>query len=170
MKKFDTLQEALDYLKSLDDFEVIDCLKVDEDCIYAEDEYHRSIMNLFDRQLINRFEVTGHVEQIFKEQCATQHVSSELKDYLDLNQILAFSTYERKIHIKFKDEHVLLVEVFNLNDRLELEVASKYRLENAQICERISLSTRDRIEIKDLFETIETFDQKAKKLIEASRN
>ena len=170
MKKFESMQEVLDHLKSLDDFEVIECLKVCEDCVYAEDDYQRSIIHLFDRRLINRFEVTGHVEQIFKEQCATQYISDLLKDYLDISKILEFSTYERKIHIKFKDDHVLLVEVFNLNDRLELEVASKYRLENAQICEQISLSTRDRIEIKDLFEKIETFDQKAKKLIEASRN
>lgn len=169
MKKFNTLQEVLDHLKSLDDFEVIECLKVCEDCVYAEDDHQRSIIHLFDRRLIDRFEVTGLVEQIFKEQCATQHVSDSLKDHLDISKILEFSTYERKIHIKFKDDHVLLVEVFYSNDRLELEVASKYRLEDDQICERISLSTKERIELKDLFQTIETFDQKAKKLIEASQ-
>lgn len=169
MKKFESIQEVLDHLKSLDDFEVIECLKVCEDCVYAEDDHHRSIIHLFDRRLIDRFEVTGLVEQIFKEQCATQHVSNSLKDHLDISKILEFSTYERKIHIKFKDDHVLLAEVFYSNDRLELEAASKYCLEDDQICERISLSTKERIELKDLFQTIETFDQKAKKLIEASK-
>lgn len=169
MKKFNTLQEVLDYLKSLDDFEVIQCLKVCEDCIYAEDDHQRSIIHLFDSRLRDRFEVTGHVEQIFKEQCATRHVSDSLKDHLDIGKILEFSTYERKIHIKFEDAQVLLVEVFYYEGKLTLEVASKYRVEDDQTCERISLSTKDRIELKDLFQTIETFDQKAKKLIEASQ-
>ena len=169
MKKFNTLQEVLDYLKSLDDFGIISQFKASDDAVYAEDKHLRSIFHVVDRRIIERFEVTHHVEQIFKEQCSTRHVSDSLKDHLDISKILEFSTYERKIHIKFKDDHVLLVEVFYSNDRLELEAASKYRLEDDQICERISLSTKDRIELKDLFQTIETFDQKAKKLIEASQ-
>lgn len=169
MKKFNTLQEVLDYLKSLDDFGIISQFKASDDAVYAEDKHLRSIFHVVDRRIIERFEVTHHVEQIFKEQCATRHVSDSLKDHLDISKILEFSTYERKIHIKFKDDHVLLVEVFYSDDRLELEAVSKYRLEDDQTCERISLSTKDRIELKDLFQTIETFDQKAKRLIEASR-
>ena len=169
MKKFNTLQEVLDYLKSLDDFGIISQFKASDDAVYAEDKHLRSIFHVVDRRIIERFEVTHHVEQIFKEQCSTRHVSDSLQDHLDISKILEFSTYERKIHVKFKDDHVLLVEFFYSDDRLELEVASKYRLEDDQICERISLSTKDRIELKDLFQTIETFDQKAKKLIEVSQ-
>lgn len=168
MKKFASQEEVLEYLKSLDDFGVISRLKVSENYVCAENENQRSIMNLLDRRLTDRFEVTGHVEQIVKERCATQHVSNALKDYLDIREILEFATYERKIHIKFKDEHVLLVEVFYFEDKLALEVAAKYRLEDDHTCERISLSTKDRIEMKDLFDTIEKFDRRADRLLEAS--
>ena len=170
MKKFNTLKEVLDYLKSLDDFDIVDQFKASDDAVYAEDKNLRSIFHVVDHRIIERFEVTGHVEKIVKDQTALQHVSDVLKDYLDAKDIISFSiTRDNSIHIKFKDDHVLLVEVFYLEDNLTLEVAAKYRLEDDQTYERISLSTKDRIELKDLFQTIETFDQKAKRLIEASQ-
>lgn len=170
MKKFNTLEETLDYLKSLDDFNIVSKFKTCEDCVYAEDEDQLSIIHLFDRRLIERFEVTRHVEKIVKDRTALQHVSNILQDYLDAKDIIAFSlTLDNSIHIKFEDEHVLLVEVFYFEDNLTLEVAAKYRIEDDQTCERISLSTKDRIELKDLFDTIEKFDQRANRLIEASK-
>ena len=171
MKKFNTLEETLDYLKSLDDFNIVSKFKTCEDCVYAEDEDQLSIVHLFDRRLIERFEVTGHVEKIVKDRTALQHVSNALKDYLYAKDIIAFSlTRDNSIHIKFEDEHVLLVEVFYFEDNhLTLEVAAKYRIEDDQTFERISLSTKDRIELKDLFDTIEKFDQRANRLIEASK-
>lgn len=170
MKKFDTLQEALDHLKSLDDFGIIYNLRSCHDCIYAEDQDLRSIFRLADRHIIERFEVTGHAEKIVKDRTALQHVSNVLQDYLDAREIVAFSlNRDNTIHIKLEDDHVLLVEVFYYEGKLTLEVATKSRVEDDQTYERISLSTKDRIELKDLFQTIETFDQKAKKLIEASQ-
>ena len=170
MKKFNTLQEVLDYLKSLDDFNIISQFKASDDAVYAEDQSLRSIFHVVDRRIIERFEVTHHVEKIVKDQTAVQHVSNVLLDHLDAREIVAFSlNRDNTIHIKFEDEHVLLVEVFYYEGNLTLEVASKYRVEDDQTCERISLSTKDRIELKDLFETIEMFDQKANRLIEASQ-
>lgn len=170
MKKFNTLQEVLDYLKSLDDFGIISQFKASDDAIYAEDQSSRSIFHIVDRRIIERFEVTRHVEKIVKDQTAVQHVSNALLDHLDARDIVSFSlNRDNTIHIKFEDDHVLLVEVFYCESNLTLEVASKYRIEDDQTCERISLSTKDRIELKDLFQTIETFDQRAKRLIEASR-
>ena len=170
MKKFNTLKEVLDYLKSLDDFDIVDQFKASDDAVYAEDKNLRSIFHVVDHRIIERFEVTGHVEKIVKDQTALQHVSDVLKDYLDAKDIISFSiTRDNSIHIKFKDDHVLLVEVFYLEDNLTLEVAAKYRLEDDQTYERISLSTKDRIEMKDLFATIEKFDQRANRLIEASK-
>lgn len=170
MKKFNTMQEVLDYLKSLDNFGIISQFKASDDAIYAEDQSLRSIFHVVDRRIIERFEVTRHVEKIVKDQTAVQHVSNALLDHLDAREIVAFSlNRDNTIHIKFEDDHVLLIEVFYYEDNLTLEVASKYRVEDDQTCERISLSTKDRIELKDLFQTIETFDQKAKKLIEVSQ-
>lgn len=170
MKKFNTLQEVLDYLKSLDDFNIISQFKASDDAVYAEDQNLRSIFHIVDRRIIERFEVTGHIEKIFKDRTAVQHVSNALLDHLDAREIVEFSlNRDNTIHIKFEDEHVLLVEVFYYEGNLTLEVASKYRVEDDQTCERISLSTKDRIELKDLFETIEMFDQKANRLIEASK-
>ena len=170
MKKFETLEETIDYLKSLDDFNIIDRFYACKDCVYAEDYDLRSIFHLVDRRIVERFEVTGHVEKIVKDRTALQHVSNILQDYLDAKDIIAFSlTRDNSIHIKFEDDHVLLVEVFYLEDNLTLEVAAKYRLEDDQTYERISLSTKDRIEMKDLFDTIEKFDQRANRLIEASK-
>lgn len=170
MKKFNTLQEVLDYLKSLDNFGIISQFKASDDAIYAEDQSLRSIFHVVDRRIIERFEVTRHVEKIVKDQTAVQHVSNALLDHLDARDIVSFSlNRDNTIHIKFEDDHVLLVEVFYYEDKLTLEVASKYRVEDDQTCERISLSTKDRIELNDLFQTIETFDQKAKKLIEISQ-
>ena len=170
MKKFETLEETIDYLKSLDDFNIVDRFYACEDCVYAEDYDLRSIFHLVDRRIVERFEVTGHVEKIVKDRTALQHVSNILQDYLDAKDIIAFSlTRDNSIHIKFEDDHVLLVEVFYLEDNLTLEVAAKYRLEDDQTYERISLSTKDRIEMKDLFDTIEKFDQRANRLIEASK-
>lgn len=169
MKKFETLKETLDYLKSLDDFNIVERFYSYQNDVYAEDDYQRSIFHLADRRIIERFEVTGHAEKIVKDRTALQHVSNVLQDYLDVKDIIALSlTRDNSIHVKFKDEHVLLVEVFYFEDELSLEVAAKYRLENDQTCERISLSTKDRIELKDLFDTIEKFDQRANRLIEAS--
>ena len=169
MKKFETLDETLDYLKSLDDFNIVDRFYACEDCVYAEDHDLRSIFHLADRRIIERFEVTGHAEKIVKDRTALQHVSNVLQDYLDVKDIIALSlTRDNSIHVKFKDEHVLLVEVFYFEDKLTLEVAAKYRLEDDQTCERISLSTKDRIEMKNLFDTIERFDHRANRLIEAS--
>lgn len=171
MKKFDTLQEALDYLKSLDDFDIIKRFYSHQGYAYAEVHDMRSIFHLDDRRIIERFEITHHVEKIVKDQTALRHVSKVLQDYLNKTEIVEFSfTLSNSILIKFEDEHILLVEVFYFEGKLTLEVASKYRIEDDQICERISLSTKDRIELKDLFQTIETFDQRAKKLIEASQN
>lgn len=170
MKKFETLKETLDYLKSLDDFNIIDRFYACEDCVYAEDYDLRSIFHLVDYRIVEKFEVTSHVEKIVKDQTALHHVSNALKDYLDVKDIIALSlTRDNSIHVKFKDEHVLLVEVFYFEDELSLEVAAKYRLENDQTFERISLSTKDRIELKDLFDTIEKFDQRANRLIETSK-
>lgn len=170
MKKFNNLQEVLDYLKSLDDFEVISQFKVSDDAVYAEDQSLRSIFHVVDRRIIERLEVNRHVEKIVKDQTAVQHVSNALLDHLDAREIVSFSlNRDNTIHIKFEDDHVLLVEVFYYEGKLTLEVASKYRVEDDQTCERISLSTKDRIELKDLFQTIEMFDQKAKKLIEVSQ-
>ena len=170
MKKFNTLQEVLDYLKSLDDFNVVERFYSYRDNVYAEDDHRRSIFRLEDRRIVEKFEVTHRVEKIVKDQTAFQHVYNVLQDYLDAKDIVAFSlNLDNSIHIKFEDEHVLSVEVFYYEGNLTFEVASKYRLEDDQICERISLSTKDRIELKDLFQTIETFDQKAKKLIETSQ-
>ena len=170
MKKFNTLEETLDYLKSLDDFDVVERFYSYQDDVYAEDDYQRSIFHLEDRRIVERFEVTGHVEKIVKARTALQHVSNILQDYLDAKDIIAFSlTLDNSIHIKFEDEHVLLVEVFYFEDNLTLEVAAKYRIEDDQTCERISLGTKDRIELKDLFDTIERFDQRADRLIEASK-
>lgn len=170
MKKFNTLQEVLDYLKSLDDFEVISQFKASDDAVYAEDQSSRSIFHVVDRRIIERLEVTRHLEKIVKDQTAVQHVSNNLIDQLDARDIVSFSlNRDNTIHIKFEDDHVLLVEVFYYEGKLTLEVASKYRVEDDQTCERISLSTKDRIELKDLFQTIEMFDQKAKKLIEVSQ-
>lgn len=170
MKKFNTLQEVLDYLKSLDDFNVVERFYSYRDNVYAEDDHRRSIFRLEDRRIVEKFEVTHHVEKIVKDQTAFQHVYNVLQDYLDAKDIVAFSlNLDNSIHIKFEDEHVLSVEVFYYEGKLTLEVASKYRVEDDQTCERISLSTKDRIRLKDLFQTIETFDQKAKKLIEASK-
>ena len=153
MKKFNTLEETLDYLKSLDDFDIVERFYSYQDDVYAEDDYQRSIFHLEDRRIIERFEVTGHVEKIVKDRTALQHVSNILQDYLDAKDIIAFSlTLDNSIHIKFEDEHVLLVEVFYFEDNLTLEVAAKYR-----------------IELKDLFDTIEKFDQRANRLIEASK-
>ena len=171
MKKFNTLEETLDYLKSLDDFDIVERFYSYQDDVYVEDDYQRSIFHLEDRRIIERFEVTGHVEKIVKDRTALQHVSDILQDYLDAKDIIAFSlTLDNSIHIKFEDEHVLLVEVFYFEDNhLTLEVAAKYRIEDDQTFERISLSTKDRIELKDLFDTIEKFDQRANRLIEASK-
>jgi hypothetical protein len=171
MEKFNTLEETLDYLKSLDDFNIVSKFKACEDCVYAEDEDQLSIIHLFDRRLIERFEVTEHVEKVVRDRTALQHVSNILQDYLDAKDIIAFSlTLDNSIHIKFEDERVLLVEVFYFEDNhLTLEVAAKYRIEDDQTFERISLSTKDRIELKDLFDTIEKFDQRANRLIEASK-
>lgn len=170
MKKFNNLQEVLDYLKSLDDFEVISQFKVSDDAVYAEDQSLRSIFHVVDRRIIERLEVNRYVEKIVKDQTAVQHVSNALLDHLDAREIVSFSlNRDNTIHIKFEDDHVLLVEVFYYEGKLTLEVASKYRVEDDQTCERISLSTKDRIELKDLFQTIEMFDQKAKKLIEVSQ-
>ena len=170
MKKFETLEETLDYLKSLDDFNIVERFYSYQDDVYAEDDYQRSIFHIVDRRIIEKFEVTSHAEKIVKDRTALQHVSNILQDYLDAKDIIAFSlTRDNSIHVKFKDEHVLLVEVFYLEDKLTLEVAAKYRLEDDQTCERISLSTKDRIEMKDLFDTIEKFDQRADRLIEASK-
>lgn len=170
MKKFNTLKEVLDYLKSLDDFDIISQFKASDDAVYAEDKNLRSIFHIVDRRIIELFEVTGHVEKIVKDRTALQHVSNALKDYLDAKDIIAFSiTRDNSIHVKFEDDHILLVEVFYLEDNLTLEVAAKYRLEDDQTYERISLSTKDRIEMKDLFATIEKFDQRANRLIEASK-
>ena len=166
MKKFETLDETLDYLKSLDDFGIISQFQASDDAVYAEDKHLRSIFHIVDRRIIERFEVTGHAEKIVKDQTAVQYVCNDLLDHLDAREIVAFSlNRDNTIHIKFEDDHVLLVEVFYYEGKLTLEVASKYRIEDDQTCERISLSTKDRIELKDLFQTIETFDQKAKKLI-----
>ena len=171
MKKFETLKETLDYLKSLDDFNIVERFYSYQNDVYAEDDYQRSIFHLEDRCIIEKFEVTSHAEKIVKDQTALQHVSNALQDYLDVKEIIALSlTRDNSIHVKFKDEHVLLVEVFYFEDELSLEVAAKYRLENDQTCERISLSTKDRIELKDLFDTIEKFDQRANRLIEASKD
>ena len=170
MKKFNTLQEVLDYLKSLDDFNIINRFYSHIDRVYAEDCDLRSIFHLADRRIIERFEVTCHVEKTIKDRTALQHVSNALQEYLDSHEIVAFPlNLNNSIHIKFEDDHVLLVEVFYLEDNLTLEVAAKYRLEDDQTCERISLSTKDRIEMKDLFATIEKFDQRANRLIEASK-
>ena len=170
MKKFETLREVLDYLKSLDDFGIISRFKASDNAVYAEDKNLISIFHIVDRRIIERFEVTGHVEKIVKDRTAVLHVSDALLDYLDAREIVAFSlNRDNTIHIKFEDDHVLLVEVFYYEGKLTLEVASKYRIEDDQTCERISLSTKDRIELKDLFQTIETFDQKAKRLIELSQ-
>lgn len=170
MKKFNNLQEVLDYLKSLDDFRIISQFKASDDAVYAEDQSLRSIFHVVDRRIIERFEVTRHVEKIVKDQTAVQHISNALLDHLDARDIVSFSlNRDSTIHIKFEDDHVLLVEVFYYEGKLTLEVASKYRVEDDQTCERISLSTKDRIELKDLFQTIEMFDQKAKKLIEVSQ-
>lgn len=169
MKKFETLKETLDYLKSLDDFNIVERFYSYRDDVYAEDDYQRSIFHIVDRRIIEKFEVTSHVEKIVKDRTALQHVSKALQDYLDVKDLIALSlTRDNSIHVKFKDEHVLLVEVFYLEDKLTLEVAAKYRLEDDQTCERISLSTKDRIEMKDLFDTIEKFDHRANRLIEAS--
>lgn len=169
MKKFNTLEETLDYLKSLDDFNIVERFYSYQDDVYAEDDYQRSIFHLEDRRIIERFEVTGHVEKIVKDRTALQHISNILQDYLDAKDIIAFSlTLDNSIHVKFKDEHVLSVEVFYHENNLTLEVAAKYRLEDDQTCGRISLSTKDRIELKDLFDTIEKFDQRANRLIEES--
>lgn len=170
MKKFNTLEETLDYLKSLDDFNIVSKFKTCEDCVYAEDEDQLSIIHLFDRRLIERFEVTEHVEKVVRDHTAVQNVSDVLTDYLDFNDVISFSiNRDNTIHVKFTDDHVLLVEVFYLDRHLELEVAAKYRIEDDQTFERISLSTKDRIELKDLFDTIEKFDQRANRLIEASK-
>lgn len=171
MKKFNTLQEALDHLKSLDDFNIIYDLRVFDGCVYAEDHSLRSIFHLEDQRIIERFEVTGHAEKIVQDQTALQHVSDVLQDYFDSREILSFSlARDNSVHIKFKDEHVLLVEVFYLDRHLELEANAKYRIDDDQTYSRISLSTKDRIEMKDLFNTIEKFDQKANRLIEASKD
>lgn len=169
MKKFNTLQEVLDYLKSLDHFGIISQFKASDDAIYAEDQSLRSIFHVVDRRIIERLEVTHHVEKIVKDQTAVQHVSNALLDHLDAREIVAFSlNRDNTIHIKFEDEHILLVEVFyHEGNLLTLEVAAKYRIEDDQTFGRISFSTKDRIELKDLFQTIETFDQKANSLIEA---
>lgn len=170
MKKFNTLQEVLDYLKSLDDFGIISQFKASDNVVYAEDKNLISIFQVVDCRIIERFEVTHHVEKIVKDRTAVQHVSNTLLDHLDAREIVAFSlNRDNTIHIKFEDDHVLLVEVFYYEGKLTLEVASKYRIEDDQTCERISLRAKDRIELKDLFQTIETFDQKAKKLIEVSQ-
>ena len=170
MKKFETLDETLDYLKSLDDFDIIERFYSHQDYAYAEAHDMRSIFRLEDRRIVEKFEVTHHVEKIVKDQTAFQHVYNVLQDYLDAKDIVAFSlNLDNSIHIKFEDEHVLSVEVFYYEGKLTLEVASRYRVEDDQTCERISLSTKDRIGLKDLFQTIEAFDQKAKKLIEASK-
>ena len=170
MKKFESQKEVLEYLKSLDDFGIISRFKASDNAVYAEDKNLISIFHIVDRRIIERFEVTGHVEKIVKDRTAVLHVSDALLDYLDAREIVAFSlNRDNTIHIKFEDDHVLLVEVFYYEGKLTLEVASKYRIEDDQTCERISLSTKDRIELKDLFQTIETFDQKAKKLIELSQ-
>lgn len=170
MKRFNTLKEALDYLKSLDDFGIISQFKASDDAVYAEDKNLRSIFHIVDRRIIERFEVTEHAEKIVKDRTALQHVSNALQDYLDAKDIIAFSiTRDNSIHIKFEDDHVLLVEVFYAESRLTLDVAAKYRLEDDQTYERISLSTKDRIEMKNLFDTIEKFDQRANRLIEASK-
>lgn len=170
MKKFNTLQEVLDYLKSLDDFGIINQFKASDNVVYAEDKNLISIFQVVDRRIIERFEVTHHVEKIVKDRTAIQHVSNALLDHLDAREIVAFSlNRDNTIHIRFEDDHVLLVEVFYSNDRSELEVAAKYHVEDDQTCERISLSTKDRIELNDLFQTIDTFDRRAKKLIEVSQ-
>ena len=170
MKKFNTLEETLDYLKSLDDFDVVERFYSYQDDVYAEDDYQRSIFHLEDRRIIERFEVTEHVEKVVRDHTAVQNVSDVLTDYLDSNDVISFSTNrDNTIHVKFTDDHVLLVEVFYLDRHLELEVAAKYRIEDDQTFERISLSTKDRIELKDLFDTIEKFDQRANRLIEASK-
>ena len=171
MKKFETLKETLDYLKSLDDFNIIDRFCACEDCVYAEEYDLRSIFHLVDRRIVEKFEVTSHVEKIVKDRTALHHVSNVLQDYLDVKDIIALSlTRDNSIHVKFTDDHVLLVEVFYFEDNhLTLEVAAKYRIEDDQTYERISLSTKDRIELKDLFKTIEAFNQRANRLIEASK-
>lgn len=102
MKKFNTLQEVLDYLKSLDDFDIISHFKASDDAVYAEDQNLRSIFHIVDRRIIERFEVTGHVEKIVKDQTAVQHVSDALLDHLDAREIVAFSlNRDNTIHIKF---------------------------------------------------------------------
>ena len=171
MKKFKTLDETLDYLKSLDDFNIVERFYSYQDDVYAEDDYRRSIFHLEDRRIVEKFEVTGHAEKIVKARTALQHVSDVLQDYLDTKDIVAFSlNLDNSIHVKFKDEHILLAEVFYLDRHLELEVAAKYRIDDDQTYSRISFSTKDRIELKDLFNTIEKFDQKANRLIEASKD
>ena len=54
MKKFNTLEETLDYLKSLDDFNIVSKFKACEDCVYAEDEDQLSIIHSFIRPSIDR--------------------------------------------------------------------------------------------------------------------
>ena len=170
MKKFKTLDETLNYLKSLDDFDIVERFYSYQDDVYAEDDYQRSIFHLEDRRIVEKFEVTSRVEKIVKDRTALQHVSNVLQDYLDACKIIAFSlNLDNSIHVKFEDDHVLSVEVFYLDRHLELEVTAKYRIEDDQTFERISLSTKDRIELKDLFDTIDKFDQRANRLIEASK-
>ena len=171
MKKFNTLEETLDYLKSLDDFDIVEGFYSYQDDVYAEDDYQRSIFHLADLRIVEKFEVTSHAEKIVKDRTALQHVSNVLQDYLDAKELISFRlNLDNSIHIKFEDGHVLSVEVFYFEDNhLTLEVAAKYRIEDDQTCERISLSTKDRIELKDLFDTIEKFDQRANRLIEASK-
>ena len=170
MKKFNTLREVLDYLKSLDDFDIVDRFEVFDGGICGKDKDLDTIIYLVDSKLVERFEVTEHVEKVVRDHAALHHVSNALQDYLDVKDLIALSlTRDNSIHVKFKDEHVLLVEVFYFEDELTLEVAAKYRIEDDQTCERISLSTKDRIELKDLFDTIEKFDQRANRLIEASK-
>ena len=170
MKKFNTLQEVLDYLKSLDDFDIVSKFKAIDGTVYAEDKNLRSIFHVADRRIIERFEVTHHVEKIVRDQTAIRHVFNALLDHLNAREIVEISiNRDNTIYIKFEDDHVLLAEVFYYEGKLTLEVAAKYRIEDDQTCEQISLSTKDRIELKDLFETIETFNQRARKLIEASQ-
>lgn len=170
MKKFNTLEETLDYLKSLDDFNIVERFYSYQDDVYAEDDYQRSIFHIVDRRIVERFEVTGHAEKIVKDRTALQHVSNVLQDYFDAKELISFRlNLDNSIHIKFEDEHVLSVEVFCYENNLTLEVAAKYRIEDDRTCERISLSTKDRIELKDLFDTIEKFDRRANRLIEASK-
>lgn len=67
MKKFETLKETLDYLKSLDDFNIVERFYSYQNDVYAEDDYQRSIFHLEDRRLIERFEVTEHVEKVVRD-------------------------------------------------------------------------------------------------------